>query len=342
MTDASLLPQQNGEMPDLPAPGAACAYLAAALLAATGCRGAGDRSTAAQGDWYDVVSDAPGPEVTDVAMRRRLESSGHPRRVRDRATGIELVLVLPGALLMGSPEDEPGRSGDEGPQHRVLLTRAFYLGATEVTQGQWRRVTGEDRGFFPDDRKPADGSWDDLQSFLARANDGLPAEIEPLRAPTEGEWEYACRAGTGGPFAFDAPVGHGLVNHNDGVVDTPYVDGALRVVDGRLGVAWEAPPSAGCRMTTVAAGSLPPNPWGLHEMHGNLWEWTADGYSTSTYARRGATAVDPFERPEAGGTRTLRGGSWYGNARFSRSAARDRGAPSTRSNRIGFRVARTL
>ncbi|MEM9379599.1 MAG: formylglycine-generating enzyme family protein [Planctomycetota bacterium] len=248
----------------------------------------------------------------------------------------------PARSSWGSPEDEPGRSGDEGPQHRVLLTRAFYLGATEVTQGQWRRVTGEDRGFFPDDRKPADGSWDDLQSFLARANDGLPAEIEPLRAPTEGEWEYACRAGTGGPFAFDAPVGHGLVNHNDGVVDTPYVDGALRVVDGRLGVAWEAPPSAGCRMTTVAAGSLPPNPWGLHEMHGNLWEWTADGYSTSTYARRGATAVDPFERPEAGGTRTLRGGSWYGNARFSRSAARDRGAPSTRSNRIGFRVARTL
>jgi formylglycine-generating enzyme required for sulfatase activity len=296
----------------------------------------------ATAEWYEVVSQQPGPEVTDAAMRRKIEESGHPWKVRDRATGIEMVLVMPGEFLMGSPESEPGRSAEEGPQHRVRLTKPFYLGATEVTQAQWRGVTGASLGFFKDDAKPADGSWDELQAFLSKANASLPAGVEPLRAPTEADWEYACRAGTTGPFNFEGPPGHHVLNHNDGVVDSPSVDGALKVVDGRLKVSWKTPPSPGCRMSTAVAGSLPPNAWGVHEMHGNLWEWTADKYSADTYAGRGTVTVDPFERPEENEPRTLRSGDWYRSALESRSAARGPGGTHVRSNRIGFRVARTL
>jgi formylglycine-generating enzyme required for sulfatase activity len=112
-------------------------------------------------------------------------------------------------------------------------------------------------------------------------------------------------------------------------------------VDGRLEVEGETPPSPGCRMSTAPAGSLPPNAWGLYEMHGNLWEWTADAYRPDAYAGRGSVAVDPIQQPVGGEAHTLRGGDWYKSARHNRSAVRDEGATHTRSNRISFRVART-
>lgn len=275
-------------------------------------------------------------------MRERIEASGQPWKVRDRATGIELVLVMPGEFLMGSPESEPGRGAAEGPQHRVRLTKAFYLGATEVTQAQWRRVTGVTQGFFEADAKPVDGSWSDLQAFLAKANEGVPPGMERLRAPTEAEWEYACRAGTTGPFSFQGPASHTVLNFNDGVVRSPYVDGQLKVVDGALVVEWEQPPSPGCRMSTAVAGSLPPNAWGLHEMHGNLGELTAGKYSRDAYSGRGLLTLDPFQPAGSDDAHSVRGGDWYKDASYSRSAMRDAAGPHVRSNRIGFRVARTL
>ncbi len=120
------------------------------------------------------------------------------------------------------------------------------------------------------------------------------------------------------------------------------MDGKLKVVEGKLEVEWETRPSPECRMTTAAAGSMPPNAWGLHEMHGNLWEWTADKYSPEAYSGRGPVAVDPIQRAVDYEARVLRGGDWYKSAPHSRSAVRDEGGTHTRSNRIGFRVARTL
>jgi formylglycine-generating enzyme required for sulfatase activity len=298
------------------------------------------------GGWYEVVSWLPGPEVSDPAMRLKLEQSGHPWKVRDRATGIELVLVMPGEFLMGSPESEADRNADEGPQHRVRLTQAFYLGATEVTQAQWAHTMGSVEAFFRDDAKPVEPSWVGAQAFLQQANAASPAGTMPLRLPTEAEWEYACRAGTTGPFGFEGPAGHEVLNFNDGVVRSPYVDGELKVVDGRLEVEWDTPPSPGCRMTTAAAGSLPPNAWGLHEMPGNLYEWCADRYAPDAYAGRGPVTVDPFVPATGRDERVLRGGSWYDSAHECRSAVRDGASFSGEghfgSNRIGFRVARAL
>ncbi len=287
-------------------------------------------------EWYEVVSQRPGPEVTDARMRRKSEESGQPWKVRDRATGIEMVLVMPGEFLMGSPESEPGRNADEGPQHRVRLTRAFYLGATEVTQAQWKRSMGSVSFYFKGDSKPVNPSWVGAQAYLAKANEDSPAGAESLRLPTEAEWEYACRAGTTGPFGFEGPVGHDVLNFNDGDVKS------VVVADGKVEVEWETPPSPGFRKSTAPAGSLPPNAWGLHEMHGNLLEWTADKYVPDAYSGRSPVAVDPFVRAAGDEERTLRGGSWYDNARYCRAAARDAGGTHTRSNRIGFRVARTL
>lgn len=287
-------------------------------------------------EWYEVVLQGPGPEVTDATMRRKLEEGAFPWKVRDRATGIEMVLVMPGEFLMGSPESEPGRNADEGPQHRVRLTRAFYLGVTEVTQGQWKQSMGPAASFFTGDSKPMDPAWVDVQAYLAKANAGSPAGRESLRLPTEAEWEYACRAGTTGPFGFDGPIGHELVNFCDGDARSAVV------VDGKLEVEWRTPPAPECRMTTAPAGSLPPNAWGLHEMHGNLWEWCVDVYSPTAYAGRDSEAVDPIVRANGAELRTLRGGSWYDSAHSCRSAVRDAGGPSVRSNRIGLRVARSL
>jgi formylglycine-generating enzyme required for sulfatase activity len=306
------------------------------LLAAVGLQLQACKICAA-GEWYEIVAQRPGPEVTDAAMRRKIEVSGQPWKVRDRATGIEMVLVMPGEFLMGSPESEPGRNADEGPQHPVRLNKAFYLGATEVTQAQWRRMMGSSQGFFRGDSLPADGSWDDLQAFLSKANANLPAGVKPLRAPTEAEWEYACRAGTTGPFSFEGPIRYALVNFNDGVVKR-----GVAVARGKMEVEWVTPPSSGFRKSTVPAGSLPPNAWGLYEMHGNLGEWTDDKYLPDGYTGRGPVAVNPFVRASGDEERTVRGGDWYKGARYSRAAARDGGGPHTGSNRIGFRVARTL
>lgn len=167
-----------------------------------------------------------------------------------------------------------------------------------------------------------------------------------MRAPTEAEWEYACRAGSTGPFNFEGPIGQALVNFNDGVVESPYqvVDGERRLVveGGKLQARWELPASPECPMSTAPAGSLPPNAWGLHEMHGNLREWTADRYGSDAYSVRGPVTVDPFIRTVGDEPHTLRGGDWYKPAHYSRSAMREKGGTHTGSNRLGFRVARTL
>ncbi|PWC96020.1 hypothetical protein TSO5_08890 [Azospirillum sp. TSO5] len=225
--------------------------------------------------------------------------------------------IPPGRFLMGSREDEPERYDDEGPQHLVTLSRGYWLFDTACTQALWRAVMGKNPSHFKgNDRHPVDNvSWHDVQGFLRRLNARVPGL--DLCLPTEAQWEHACRAGTTTPFSFGSAITHEQVNCNG---NHPYADG----------------PKGPFRQSTVPVGSLPPNPWGLYEMHGNLWEWCADGQRNYT----AEPATDPRGPESVVAERVRRGGSWDGGARNARAARRSGGHPDAHYSGIGFRCAR--
>ena len=233
--------------------------------------------------------------------------------------------IPPGEFLMGSPDDECERHKNEGPQHRVRLSQGFWLADTACTQALWRAVMdGKNPAHFQDDpNNPVERvSHDEALQFLARLRDRLGNDAEPV-LPTEAQWEYACRAGTKAAFSFGAKISTEQVNYNgnfpyDGAAEGPY------------------------RERTVPVKSLPPNPAGLYEVHGNVWEWCADG-GKRPYpdAPVGQVVEDPFQPalqgPEA--PRALRGGSWFVYARYVRSAYRFADPRGSRDRFIGFRLA---
>ncbi|MDS4040134.1 MAG: formylglycine-generating enzyme family protein [Candidatus Competibacter sp.] len=226
--------------------------------------------------------------------------------------------IEPGTFLMGSPENEPERFDDEGPRHPVTIPQGYWLFDTACTQALWAAVTGENRsGFKGADRPVETVSWHDCQDFIKRLNERLPGL--DLALPSEAQWEYACRAGTTTPFSFGANITPDQVNYNG---NSPYAGGKK---------GWY-------RQQTVPVASLPPNPWGLHEMHGNVREWCQDHWHGSY---RGAPDDDSaWLSGDAGADRVLRGGSWYDLARIVRAASRYRAHPDGRGDVIGFRCAR--
>ncbi|WP_273702961.1 formylglycine-generating enzyme family protein, partial [Candidatus Accumulibacter vicinus] len=210
--------------------------------------------------------------------------------------------IEPGEFMMGSPADEVQRFDDEGPRHRVRLTKGFWLADTACTQALWRAVMGgENPGRFQEDvRNPVENvSWDDVSDtngFLQRVGARLPGVVAEL--PTEAEWEYACRAGSETPFSFGATISTQQANY----------DGNSLYAGGEKGEY---------RKKTMPVKSFAPNGWGLYEMHGNVWEWCADGMRTYD----GNDQEDP-RGPEGSAPRVVRGGSWDGEARWRRSAYR--------------------
>lgn len=231
--------------------------------------------------------------------------------------GMEFVYIQPGTFKMGSPPNESGRDNDER-QHRVTLTKGFYMQTTEVTQRQWKAVMGSNPSKFKncgDDCPVETVSWDDVQEFIRKLNRREGGN--KYRLPTEAEWEYAARAGTDTPFAFGHCLSTDQANYNGNN------------------------PLSGCskgvyRKGTISVASFQPNSWGLYDMHGNVWEWCQDWFGNYPLG-----SITNPTGPFGGSYRVNRGGGWYSFAWYCRSANRDRLSPGGRGNFLGFRLLRT-
>jgi formylglycine-generating enzyme required for sulfatase activity len=238
--------------------------------------------------------------------------------------GMKLKLIPAGAFLMGSPATGKSAAADEQPQHAVRISRPFYLGVHEVTQGQYRMIADKNPSFFKgSDDLPVDSvSWNEAIAFCNALSEreGLRPyyqneEVaqpggEGYRLPTEAEWEYACRAGSATVYSFgDAVAGLG-------------------------DVAWYEGNSGN---KTHPVGAKRPNAIGLHDMHGNVYEWCSDWYDGGYYSL--LPAVDP-RGPSSAAERVLRGGGWNSVPTGCYSASRMKHPPEWRDGALGFRVAR--
>ncbi|MBQ8285782.1 MAG: formylglycine-generating enzyme family protein [Thermoguttaceae bacterium] len=221
-----------------------------------------------------------------------------------------------GTFMMGSPTSESGRDDDE-TQREVKLTRGFWMLETEVTQEMWKSVMGSNPSKFDSNSLyPVEKvSWADAQDFIAKLNAlGVAPEGFAFRLPTEAEWEYACRAGTTTPYFWGSRLNGDKAN----------CDGRYPYGTSTTGEYLDR---------TTAVGSYDANAWGLYDMHGNVWEWCADWYG----AYGSGSQTDPTG-PKSGSLRVLRGGSWYLDAEYSRSACRGYCGPTYRFNYNGFRL----
>ncbi len=230
-----------------------------------------------------------------------------------------LVALPGGTFLMGSSEQEEGRFDNEGPQHEVTV-KPFAIGKYEVTFAEWDACVAAggcndyqpaDQGWGRERHPVINVSWQDAQAYVEWL---AAATGKPFRLPTEAEWEFAARAGTTTRYAFGDEITPKEAN---------YADSGLR--------------------KTAEVGSYPPNAWGLHDMHGNVWEWVEDlWHGNYEGAPTDGSAWTDADGKYSSRGRVGRGGSWNGNSWLLRSAFRDRYFPGGRNDVLGFRVARTL
>ena len=285
----------------------------------------------------DRAYDEPTVDALDLLHRLLLAEPDEFRRMAplyyayhpfvEPATRMVLAPIVAGSFTMGSPETESERLTDEGPQHRVTLSHDFWMGIHPVTQEQYQIVMGKNPSAFRGKKLPVESVfWNDAVAFCERLTKqasvtGQLPEGYTFRLPTEAEWEYCCRAGTETATAFGDQLGSEQANFNgklpyNGAEKGPYLE------------------------QTSDVGSYPANPWGLYDMHGNVWEWCLDAadfpgeiVDTDTY-REGQ--VDPLCK--RGGSRVHRGGSWDDCGGYCRSACRGADLMTCRSNNLGFRV----
>lgn len=242
-----------------------------------------------------------------------------------------MVVVPAGRFLMGSPPDEPERVDNEGPRHEVTITKPFAIGRFAVTfeewdmaqaDKDWQSVTGlaprkpKHQGRGRVDRPVVDVSWNDAKAYTKWLSHKTGKDY---RLPSEAEWEYSCRAGTTTPFWWGETITPEQANYNG---NFPYAGGEKGEYRGK----------------TLPVKSFDPNPWGLYQVHGNVWEWCEDD-------RRSYGSSDPVADPVGSldsAQRALRGGSWLSGARYVRAADRGAVARDYRDNRFGFRCARVL
>jgi uncharacterized protein (TIGR02996 family) len=300
-------------------------------------------------DWLEEQGEADRAELLRLHRRLRDLDEGRERerlegRVQEmlragvrpcvptlvNSVGMELALIPEGWFRFGSPPQEEGRYYDEGPRRRTAMTRPFYLGVYPVTQAEYERVTGDNPSAFrrggererevrgaSTRRHPVEQvSWHDAAAFCQRLSSSLPAERDAgrvYRLPTEAEWEYACRGGAAlcTPFPLGKTISEEVANFR----------GEPRRRDESR--------------HTTPVGSYPPNGFGLYDMVGNVWEWCADWYHSSTYAHN--PRRDP-PGPREGERRIARGGMFNLDERRVRCADRSSFDPEHRDNDLGFRV----
>ena len=279
-------------------------------------------------------------------MRWRSRHWAHREPLTADAVGVALTMLrIPaGSFEMGAPETEAESSDRERPVHRVTLGE-FLLGQTPITQVQWRavaqwqRLEHEDGDLWPEvldadpvaklneaerflgERRPVvNVSWHDAMAFCQRLR---LRTGKNYTLPSEAQWEYACRAGTTTPFHWGATINTNLANY----------DGSEVYGDGEKGKH---------RQQTVDIASFPANPWGLHDMHGNVWEWCADqwhnNYEGAPEDGRAWIDNEANENKNNMNIRLLRGGSWIDGPRICRSACRNFIPPGLRYFNFGFRV----
>ena len=288
--------------------------------------------------WAEVLEQNPDPKVvTDADFLKRITETKLPWRVKDKVTGIEMLLVPPGKFVMGMSPGDKEASDNEKPAHEVTLTKAFYLGRTEVTQGQWVKVMGENPSEFQvgsrekliakyidegltkqeaqkrgakeapnkwvQENNPVDTvSWDDCQKFCARTG---------MKLPTEAQWEYACCAGVRKPRY------------------------------GEFGqIAWH---KGNSDSTTHPVAQKAPNALGFYDMIGNVNEWCQDLCKGDYYKSCADGVVDPTgpAQGEGYGLRVQRGGDWLNHSNYCRGSQRHGDYPGGAYNDFGFRAART-
>ena len=261
----------------------------------------------------ELLSTAEAAKAAAEEARRRAELAAEVARMKAEegrkivdalVAGNEFVRIPAGEFRMGSKSSEA--DDDERPLTRVRISRGFYLGKYEVTQAEWEAVMGSNPSRFTEcgPNCPVERvTWDDVQEFIRRLN--ATVGEERYRLPTEAEWEYAARAGT--------------IGDRYGNLDA---------------IAWNGYNSGG---RTHPVGRKAPNAWGLHDMLGNVWEWTQDCYVDHL---PGGTVTDP-QGPVSGSERVNRGGGWSGFAGNCRASGRIGDSPGFRRDDLGFRLLRT-
>jgi formylglycine-generating enzyme required for sulfatase activity len=276
----------------------------AAKAEATGKRRRVRKPKAAVGEKATPSVGADPTTLPDLAVFRDIDAPWCP----------EMVVLPAGTFLMGSPETDKDASPWEKPQHRVTIGARFSVGRYPVTFEEYDRFVDEtgskrpdDRGWGRDRRPVINVSWQDAQAYV----EWLGGETgEAYRLLSEAEWEYACRAGTETRYCFGDTITAKQAN-----------------IDKKVG-------------KTTQVGSYPANPWGLYDLHGNVWEWVEDVW----HKNYTGAPDDGRAWTEGGdsGRRVVRGGSWYSGPRFARSALRNGYRVGYRGPRLGFRVARTV
>ncbi|MFM7405211.1 MAG: SUMF1/EgtB/PvdO family nonheme iron enzyme [Cuspidothrix sp.] len=241
---------------------------------------------------------------------------------------LEMIAIPGGTFWMGSPENEAKSSRSESPQHQVTVPN-FFMGKYQLTQAQYQAIIGNNPSHFKGNNRPVENvswddagnnrpvenvSWDDAVKFCQKLSQKTQKNY---RLPSEAEWEYACRAGTTTPFYFGDNITPDLVNYNG---NYPY----------------KSAPKGKYRQQTTDVGTFPPNPFGLYDMHGNVWEWCEDDWHNNYI--NAPTKGSAWNSRSGSDIKLLRGGPWNGDAWYCRSASRAWASRGDRHLGYGFRV----